>query len=528
MTNGAVFQLVTNDGKQDRILMATAFLNKRLKMIYQARQNDPSVSNSTPTLVDIEKTHVLFMNAHFKPFAALGYEYMKIQASGVLGIGGEVSFSIPQYGDFFGDMCVHTKLTAPTFAKASGGNPSPYATGAWCAYPGLRLFQRVRFSVNGNDLDSYTPNAASMYNAIHVQPTQRPAWERCVGQEQRVDAFLAQTGATNDYGANGGTADSYRIWMSASMGAQTYKSSGSVDNLDMFIPLLFWFNLDPRLAVPSVSIPHGQRFVVLTLASQNQMFSLNANGNGNGAPSYVTNIAVTKMEMYVNNIFVNPEIHDIFIKRIGFNLIRVHREQIKEMATENGEFLLNDMKWPIETLYIGVRIKSYQTNTAYNDVWHLYHAFNGAAPSLVMRNVAGLTSGAGATSISNLPTLSARVPMRAIDRVSVKAHGINLYDEYPGAFLDSYMPHMYSKYQASPASMGIMMINFCLYPGAYQPSGYMNVSRAREFYVYMWSALDASDTAVISSGTVGEVVICAVAINFLLITDGSAIIRYAT
>ncbi|HVE14537.1 MAG TPA: hypothetical protein VNI01_14155 [Elusimicrobiota bacterium] len=28
----------------------------------------------TPTLVDLERTHILYVNSHFKPFAAIGYE----------------------------------------------------------------------------------------------------------------------------------------------------------------------------------------------------------------------------------------------------------------------------------------------------------------------------------------------------------------------------------------------------------------------------------------------------------------------
>jgi hypothetical protein len=47
--------------------------------------------------MDIEKTHVLFMNAHFKPFAAIGYEYNKVRPqSGNIQLGGQAQFSIPQ------------------------------------------------------------------------------------------------------------------------------------------------------------------------------------------------------------------------------------------------------------------------------------------------------------------------------------------------------------------------------------------------------------------------------------------------
>jgi hypothetical protein len=68
MATGGIFQLITNDGKQDRMLMATALLNKRLLEIERMRARNPQIRDPTPTLVDIERTHILFMNAHFKPF----------------------------------------------------------------------------------------------------------------------------------------------------------------------------------------------------------------------------------------------------------------------------------------------------------------------------------------------------------------------------------------------------------------------------------------------------------------------------
>jgi hypothetical protein len=38
------------------------------------------------------------------------------------------------------------------------------------------------------------------------------------------------------------------------------------------------------------------------------------------------------------------------------------------------------------------------------------------------------------------------------------------------------------------------MMNFCLYPGTYQPSGHINVSRAREFYLQFVSSYCGSAT----------------------------------
>jgi hypothetical protein len=50
------------------MILATELLNRRLKEIKRLRCKNPAIRDKTPTLVDIERTHILFMNAHFKPF----------------------------------------------------------------------------------------------------------------------------------------------------------------------------------------------------------------------------------------------------------------------------------------------------------------------------------------------------------------------------------------------------------------------------------------------------------------------------
>ena len=105
MSTGGIFNLITNDGKQDRMLMASELLSQRLAEIKASRAN---MDNPNPTLSDIERTHILFMNAHFKPFAAMAYEYNKVVANNPT-LGSKVQFSIPQFGDFFSDMVVYVK-----------------------------------------------------------------------------------------------------------------------------------------------------------------------------------------------------------------------------------------------------------------------------------------------------------------------------------------------------------------------------------------------------------------------------------
>lgn len=136
------------------------------------------------------------MNAHFKPFAAIGYEYNKVRANtGTPQFNGSVQFSIPQFGDFFHDMVINVTLaatsasagTVPAFPTLIGtqvsstnaskvGKVESPSTGVYtqytyeyvgldgvvknvgdaatnfvryAEYPGQRLFSKVKFEVNG-------------------------------------------------------------------------------------------------------------------------------------------------------------------------------------------------------------------------------------------------------------------------------------------------------------------------------------------------------------------------------------------
>lgn len=241
MATGGIFQLITNDGKQDRMLMATALLNKRLLEIERMRAQNPQIKDPTPTLVDIERTHVLFMNAHFKPFAAIGYEYNKVSVqSGQARLNSQIQFSIPQFGDFFNDMVFHVILesvsaTNAAYWTAPGANP---AVGdellAYVNYPGQALCVDTQFTVNGNPLDDYTSDVLNFHQKFFITPNKTVGWNRNVGQENPKQAFLPVTDANGNAGRGAGV----RVNTAVSYGPQTPQSTQPA--LEMFIPLLFW------------------------------------------------------------------------------------------------------------------------------------------------------------------------------------------------------------------------------------------------------------------------------------------------
>ena len=693
MSVGAVFKLIANDGKADRMIMATKLLNQRIKDVMCAR-TAAGKADITPTLTDLERTHILYVNAHFKPFAAIGYEYNKVRPqSGSAMLGTGVTFSIPQFGDFFHDMVCRVRLSAAAAApqltppqgsaafpanqigavNAAGvytstsynivdafGNvlvsaqnyaATPYTVTyqnfvRYCEFPGNRLFRHVKFDVNGNPLDAYDEMVPVMLEKFCTPPHKRAGYNRLVGQENPLTgyggldyaqvtdqdqintpadvitrmsreqsnqtvalfqvkqlvsdtpnpAYAAQvagnpvtigpTGALTVVGSpvvplnpNGQTAafqnqfDVSRKRYDIMNGPQTPKPMQAP--LEIWNKLRFWFNDDVRLSVPSVAIPFGQRFITVDLAAANALlfefpsiyletvvdstdatnglqlrkktyapiFQKSSFTGGNPQQEY----AVEAIELYINNIFVNPEVHDIFIKRIGFSLVRVYRQQWQTTDSQGGEILLSQLKWPIEYMFVGMRPK-WNINSANTNVWRDWHRltrlvdatsdiaqafpsaapqFSAAQPPLNMSNFQGASI--AEPPFSNLGSFVDRVipdqywlPVPTVDSMALTSHGIVIFDDYADQFFNSYMPFHYGGTAlCTPDDPGALFINMALFPRSYQPSGHLNVSRARETYLKWRSTY-------ISSQTPTELIVVGVALNFLLITDGSAVLRYST
>ena len=610
MAAGGIFTIITNDGKQDRMLMATALLHDRLDKIWQSKSQmfagagvDPDDVRVLPSLIDIEKTHILFTNAHFKPFAAIGFEYNKVRpTSGSPTLGTQIQFSIPQFGDFFHDIAFHCKLAQPTVTVTSGTLNQNKPAMRWCTWPGERLLKKVQQEVNGNPLDEYTLHATALHREYRVAPNKLTAWRRCVGQEEALQGYVRQ----RDWTDNGNTGESFRVGAQVFNGAQTPTPSKS-GYLELFVPLLFWYNKDVRLAVPSVAIPYGQRFINIELAQAYELVGLVPRGTGTWADpngTFAADPVLSDVELYINNIFVNPEVHKIYIKRVGFSLIRVHRQQITTLAS--NQILLQQLKWPIEYLFVGAKLRDYYASSAVADrnqnlqAWDKYSSYednvmysygqsairetalvydptttlgititSGAATlagtataaqampvgtTIRVNGTTYTTSAAVASATTALSGIAVTPPIAAsltasaliaansavvvqspteyqakswtplLDTIGIQAHGIDIYKEIPGKFFNAYTTYHYGGSNINaPSDPGALFVPFCLYPGTYQPSGHINISRAREFYLNYTSAYQVAN-----SSAALLLVVVASAINFLLISDGSAVLRYST
>jgi hypothetical protein len=108
----------------------------------------------------------------------------------------------------------------------------------------------------------------------------------------------------------------------------------------------------------------------------------------------------------------------------------------------------------------------------------------------------------------------------AVDYIALTYDNNTIYDSFAGTFYTSYIPLRYGGERLmTPNDEGAYLMTFSLYPGDPQPSGYLNFSKSNESYIHYASSYINNDHTVNMS-------ICATAINFLILSDGSLALRY--
>lgn len=637
MAVGAVYQIIANQGKMDNLLTANKFLNQRIAAVVCAKRKlangDPSY-DIMPSLSDIEKTHILFVNAKYKPFVTTAMEYKKYSYTGSALSGNDCSVEIQQFGDFFVDMVFKTVFNeigtsvgrVPVIPARIGNteisntqsgivsyNQSNVTNGlVWrytqkytdfaenvklatttgvggqlgeaasnyvrfCEYPGVRLFQETKFEIASAPLDKYSHMAAITIAKKFIQPNKMTAWKKLVGQEVAIEAYSdavaypgsngyigpmgqANFNASNSWPDSTGLAlatKSFKKSESYMAGLQTPQPGYAAGSVILWTPLWFWFNTDVHLAIPSAAIPFNNRYIRFRTARKNEILSV-APGNllysvtveafttPNGVyvdtgavPKYVTERSIPvladgsvltggdvgSIELYINNLFIQPEIHEMFIKRIGFSMIRIYLEQELDVNTSSFDLLMNQFKYPIEYFFVGGRPDAnVNSDTAWRD-WHRYQYINNEKVDSIARSIGTVMDTTIAASVTypiqrKLETDNVITTVPTVTGLKVYVAGVTLTEENTPEFYANYIPYNYGRDTINTnESDGSLMVNFSLFPGIYQPSGHFNVSRANNFYV------KTETPNVPSLGKIKNFYI-AKAINFLLIADGSCVLRY--
>jgi hypothetical protein len=512
MSTGGVFQLINNDGLQDKIIMGTERLRERLKEIMckkleMLRKQFPGKSdkelasmsiNWAPAISEIEKTHIMFLSSSYKPFVSMAFEYRKTAPTGgsTPNLGQRMIFTMPVYGDFVNDAVINLKLTG---LQAN----LPQDKVRFIEMLGHRIFKKTTFKLAQHELDSYGPEKYNVHWQYKVPVGKENGYLRNIGQEiPKVGLLTADP-----------SVDEVREYRYFGDGPQTFKTVQPT--IELWIPLLFWFK-DIQTALPNFMFPHGQTDIEIELESEANLVAF-ANYSGTTSPVY-TPPTIRDCFLYMNHIYLLPEIHEIFVKKFGFQLIRVNRlHKISQLTKRDDNILLHDIKWPVETMFVAFKPVANLTNS---QRWHR----NTVITSKAVKEA--VVTGIATVQVNNAVYFDEQP---VISSLELRASEITIYPELPPMFYNSYIPYRFGNCIKTPRDLGWNMFNFNVNPGDYQPSGHLNTSSDRELYLFYKSGIDPiTNEPYIRQNNPVELTVLAECLNFLYIKGTTAVLRFST
>ncbi len=446
-----------------------------------------------PSLEDIQKTHFLFMNNQYKPFVESSHGYSKVTVNTKPLFGGEIIFSIPADGNFISDMVLHIQLSELTPKDIN--DKVRYAD-----YLGHKIIKNVQLIINNNIIDEYSGEYYNVHFNNIVPENKKKAWLSCIGQEIPIEATLIQDPIHSDY-------KEQRIIYN---GNQTIKSKHEV--VDLFIPLLFWFNIHQKECLLN-NFPFGKVQIKVNFEESSNLITCVDVVNDIYHENF--NMPVfNECELYTNHIYINEDIQDIFISKLGFTLIRTHKriEVILNLNKDNIS-LSDELKFPIEDICFYARPVENEIGLDSLDTW-----WRNAALSLVNIKTPVIYKSAGIDTLGiNNIKFYEETPL--FDTFNLSVNGSSLHGTDVPLFYQSYLPYASGK-NITSNNNHIYFISYNLFPKQFQPSGYVNMTKSRDIYFNYTSKIIEQNMPV-------KLYIHATAINFLVYNNITAMLNFS-
>lgn len=542
MANPGIFNLlITDDTEQDSFLIAQTQLSNRIKEIKvqkiniinnsildltnaynkanndilsivdlyerQLKQNEINellkninfLNNNKldlikPTINEINETHFLFLNNQYKPFVEFGFNYIISNVNSKPAYGNELEFNVQSNGDFISDMMIFIRLSE--LNAADDNDRVRYAD-----FIGHKIIKKCQFIISNNVLDEYDRELYNIHYNFHVPEGKKISWLKCMGQEIPITGTLISDPIN----------DEFKEIKTICNGYQTLKKQQP--KLDLFIPLLFWFNKDIRLAFPNHIQPSGQVKIRIELEKADALMnSIDVVNDVYNQRYSIPDIEICSL--YTKHIYINTDIQDIFISKLGINLIRIYKKIEKQLLVNNDSLLLQELKYPIEELYLFFRPDSNETGIDNFQTWHLNSILN---LSYIKTPIIYKINGIDTLGINSIKYYN-ELPI--IDTLKFEYNDSSIYGTQLKGFYDSYMPYITSNNIMSNNN-NIYYLPFSFMPESNQPCGYINLSKTREINLEYTSSTIESNKPI-------KLYIYAKALNFVLITKNAATLKYLT
>lgn len=392
---------------------------------------------------------ITFFKVTYQRHTNFARECIEQTIQGTQGFGQRLTITVSRSGDLVGPMHVEIELPALSSNIASSTFSSLYNSGnstgtanpkaptynwCWVNYIGYRILKEVTIEIGGQPIDRHYSTWFYMWFELSTPAAKREGLQKMVGGYDMTEVPLGLT--------------------SNAVVAQT-----------LYVPLVFWFNTHPGLALPLIALQyHEVKLYIQTEQLQNCCVLL---------PDTNTTSSVLDLDWSIPHATHGPRLEDAAGKTpvlsnmsVWADYYYLDSEERRRFAQLSHEYLIKQVQQITATF-------SSFTNNGNGQID--YRTFNHP----VSFNVWGFRKtqpGASVdwTNFTNSPPFLQFLGLSIVNQHKLVLNGNDRYNDKNSDYYNLVQP--YNHFTAIPP-VGLLCYSYALQPVEHQPSGTLNFSR---------------------------------------------------
>ena len=394
---------------------------------------------------------ITFFKVVYRRHTNFAMESIENPFNGSPGFGRKVTCTIQRNGDLIYRIYLQATLPQVTLLSTDGSG----AQFRWLNWVGHHLVKSVELEIGGQRIDKHYGDWLQIWNELTQEPGKQAGYAKMVGNVPQLVNLLVQGGEACDNDCAGGEPNA------------SNEVFACAPEYTLYIPLQFWFNRNPGLALPLIALQYHEVRINLEFNDlRNLCFDQSpAGSNMHVVRDRVAAAGLVAASLYVDYIYLDTDERRKFAQVSHEYLIETLQFTGGESITSSSNKLKLNFNHPCKELIWVVQRDSFvscddnvigpwkgQQPFNYSDWWD--------------RSV--LESGYSMTRVEGLagynPTVYALLQLNGHDR----------FQGREGRYFNEVQPF---QHHTNVPATGINVYSFALQPEQHQPSGTCNLSR---------------------------------------------------
>ena len=392
---------------------------------------------------------ITFFKVVYRRHTNFAMEAIEQTFNGSANFGKKVTCTISRNGDLIHRIYLQATLPAVTLATSDGSG----AQFRWLNWVGHNLINNVELEIGGQKIDKHYGDWLQIWNELTQEPGKQAGYADMVGNVPQLVNLLTQGGEDCDDDCAQGEPNA---------SSEVLKCA---PEYTLYIPLQFWFNRNPGLALPLIALQYHEVKINLEFNDiKNLCWDLTAS-SGHLVRDRVASSGLVSASLYVDYVYLDTDERRRFAQVSHEYLIEQLQFTGGESVTSSANKIRLNFNHPCKELVWVVQRDSFVScDDNVVGPWKGQQPFNYSD----WWDRAVLESGYSVTRVEGLagknPVVTAKIQLNGHDR----------FTEREGRYFNLVQPY---QHHTNIPAVGINVYSFALKPEDHQPSGTCNFSR---------------------------------------------------